>query len=342
MKHLLRQLRALATPALAFVVATVIAAMLLWLGGYEVLQAFSALLNGAFGSAHALAETVVRATPLLLTGLAVAVAFRAGVWNIGAEGQLLMGALAAIALAPWLASLPTFMGFGLIFMCSLSAGALWASLAGWMKFQRQVPEVVSTILLNFIALELVRYAVNGPLMETAGNFPQTDILVPELRLARWLVPTRLHTGVLCAPFVALLVHVMLTRTAFGFNLRATAANATAARFAAMNVARIQLMSMAISGAVAGLAGAMELAGVTYRMYQNFSPGYGYTAIAVALMARLHPLALIATALLFGALENGALAMQRQAHVSAVLVNMMQGVVVLTIAAAGALELKRRS
>lgn len=334
-------LQSLTAPALAFGVATAIAAMLLWLAGYEVLPAFAALINGAFGSLHACAETVVRATPLLLTGLAVALAFRAGVWNIGAEGQFLIGALAAIALAPMLEALPTFMAFFLLLMSSVAAGALWAGLAGWMKFQRGVPEVVSTILLNFIALELVRYCVNGPLMETLRQFPQTNALAPELRFARWLAPTRLHTGVPLAPLVALGVYVMFTRTAFGFNLRATAANATAARFAALNVTAIQLASMALSGAIAGLAGVVELSGVTYRMYQNFSPGYGYTAIAVALMARLHPLALIASALLFGALENGALAMQRQANVSAVLVQMMQGLVVLTIAVAGALELKRR-
>lgn len=342
MGSLFRKVRSLTTPALAFGVATLIAATLLWLGDYAVLPAFRALLNGAFGSTNALAETVVRATPLLLTGLAVAFAFRTGVWNIGAEGQLLVGALATIALVPWLAALPTFMGFALLFLCSMSAGALWASLAGWMKFQRQVPEVVSTILLNFIALELVRYAVNGPLMESLRQFPQTDALAEPLRLTRWLAATRLHTGVLCAPIVALLVHVIISQTAFGFNLRATAANAIAARFAALNVARIQFLSMAFSGALAGLAGFVELSGVTYRMYQNFSPGYGYTAIAVALMARLQPLAIIFTALLFGALENGALAMQRQANVSATLVHMMQGAVVLTIAVAGAMEIKRKA
>ncbi len=342
MSSFLRPLQTLATPVLAFAVATAITALLLGLGGYAIMPAFLALAHGAFGSANACAETVVRAAPLLLTGLAVAFAFRAGVWNIGAEGQFLIGALTAIALAPVLASLPAYLGFFLLLMCSASTGGLWASLAGWMKFQRQVPEVVSTILLNFIALELVRYAVNGPLMETLRQFPQTDALAPELRLTRWLTPTRLHTGVLCAPLVAGLVHAVLTRTVFGFNLRATAANATAARFAGLNVARIQLLSMAISGALAGLAGFMELTGVTYRLYQNFSPGYGYTAIAVALMARLQPVALIFSAVLFGALENGALAVQRQANVSAVVVNMMQGVVVLTIAVAGAMELKRKN
>ncbi len=317
------------------------AALLLWFSGYEVLPAFAALLNGAFGSTYALAETVVRSVPLLLTGLAVALAFRAGVWNIGAEGQLLAGALAAIAIAPHLAALPAALAFFFLLICSVCAGAMWASLAGWMKFQRGVPEVVSTILLNFIALELVRYAVNGPLMEAAQQFPQTDALMPELRLTRWHAPTRLHNGIFIAPILALALYVLIKQTVFGFSMRATAANATAARFAALPVERLQLASMALSGAIAGLGGAIELAGVTYRLYQNFSPGYGYTAIAVALMGRLHPLAIIGTALLFGALENGALTMQRQANVSAVIVNMMQGLVVLTIAVAGALEVNRR-
>ena len=342
MKFFSRQLHALRIPALAFGVATALAALLQWMSGYAILPVLAALLQGPFGSAHALAETAVRATPLLLIGLAVAFAFRAGVWNIGGEGQFLLGALGAIALAPRLTALPTWLGFLLLLVCSMCAGGLWAGLAGWMKFQRRVPEVVSTILLNLIALELVRYAVNGPLMETLREFPQTDAIALDLRLTRWLPPTRLHTAVLCAPFIAAFIHVLLTRTAFGFSVRATAANVVAARYAALNVTRIQFMSMAISGALAGLAGLVELTGVTYRLYQNFSPGYGYTAIAVALMARLQPLAIIGTALLFGALENGALAMQRQANVSAVLVNMVQGLVVLTVAVAGAFELKRKS
>lgn len=329
------------TPALsAFAVATILAILLLLLSGYDAMLALHALFEGAFGSTYAFSETIVKSLPLLLTGVAVALAFRAGVWNIGAEGQLLVGALSAVALAPHLTGLPGVLGIAFMLICGALAGAGWAGIAGAMKVHRNVPEVVSTILLNFIALELVRYAVHGPLMEAAGQFPQSEALAPALRLARFVPPTRLHTGLWLAPVLAVLAYVLIHRTVFGFEMQATASNATAARFVAIDTGRVQLRSLMLSGALAGLAGVFELAGVTYRVYENFSPGYGYTAIAVALMARLNPLAVMATALLFGALDNGATAMQRQANVSAVISYVMQGIVVLTLAALGGWALRQ--
>lgn len=325
----------------AWVLATAFAALLLLASGYDLAQAFAALVQGAFGSSSALAETLVKTIPLLLTGLAVALAFRAGVWNIGAEGQLLMGALAAACLAPALAELPAPVGAFSLFLAGALAGASWGTIAGLMKTRRGVPEVVATILLNFIAIEMIRYAVNGPLMEAARQFPQTEALAPGLRLGRWLPPTRLHAGIVLAPLLAWMGYLLFFRTAFGWHMQMVAANPVAARFAALEVKRIHLWSLVLSGAVAGFAGVVELSGVTYRLYQNFSPGYGYTAIAVALMARLHPLAIIATAFLFGALENGAAAMQRQANVSAVIVYAIQGSVIVTVAVMGALELRKK-
>lgn len=331
------------TPALsAFAVATILAILLLLLSGYDAMLALHALFEGAFGSTYAFSETMVKSLPLLLTGVAVALAFRAGVWNIGAEGQLLVGALSSVALAPHLTGLPGVLGIAFMLICGALAGAGWAGIAGAMKVRRNVPEVVSTILLNFIALELVRYAVHAPLMEAAGQFPQSEALAPALRLARLFPPTRLHAGLWLAPVFAVLAYVLIHRTVFGFEMQATASNATAARFVAIDTGRVQLRSLMLSGALAGLAGVFELAGVTYRVYENFSPGYGYTAIAVALMARLNPLAVMATALLFGALDNGATAMQRQANVSAVISYAMQGIVVLTLAALGGLALRKGS
>lgn len=321
----------------AFALAAVFAIFLLLLSGYEILPALQAFWRGAFGSSFALAETGVRAVPLLLAGLAIAVAFRAGMWNIGAEGQLLIGALAAAGIAPALSAWPPLMGTMALFLSGALAGALWGAVAGAMKARRNVPEVVATILLNFIALEAVRYAVQGPLMESAGQFPQTEAVAPALRLARLLPPTRLHTGIVLALLLALFCHLLFFRTAFGWQMQMVASNPVAASFAAISVNRIRMWSLVLSGAVAGFAGAVELAGVTYRLYQNFSPGYGYTAIAVALTAGLHPLAIIAAAFLFGALENGAAAMQRQANVSAVMVYAIQGIVIITVAVIGVLK-----
>ncbi|MGH7494107.1 MAG: ABC transporter permease [bacterium] len=320
--------------------AIVFTALLLWSCGYDVALAFGALGRGAFGSSFAMAETLVKSIPLLITGLAIALAFRAGVWNIGAEGQLLVGALAAASVASGLARLPAGVGLILLFVAGALAGSAWGAIAGVMKIRRNVPEVVATILLNFIALETVRYAVNGPLMESAGRFPQTDPLAQVLRLWRLLPPARLHAGILLALALAVFLYLFFTRTVFGWQMQMVAANPVAARFAAMAVGRVRLLSLMLSGAMAGLAGVVELTGVTYRLYQNFSPGYGYTAIAVALMAKLHPLAIMGTAFFFGALENGATAMQRQANVSAVIVYTIQGIVIVAVAVISALELRK--
>lgn len=331
---------ALAPSALALLVASATAAALLFAAGYEVSGALRALMQGAFGSPHAWSETLVKAIPLALTGLAVGVAFRAGVWNIGAEGQLLAGALLAIAAAPHLASLPKGLGLALLFLSGALAGGAWGAIAGWLKVRRGVPEVVSTILLNFVALELLRYAVQGPLMETAGQFPQSEALPASLRLARLLPPARVHSGLWLVLVLTAGCHLLVYRTGFGFRMRAVASNLVAARFLGLDVARIQLGALAAGGALAGIGGVVELSGVTYRVYQNFSPGYGYTAIAVALMGRLHPVAIAASALVFGAIENGALAMQRQANVSSVIVQVIQGICVLTIAITAAFSLRR--
>ncbi len=338
----MREKISLFMPALiAWFSAAAFAALLLWLSGYDVGLAFTALWRGAFGSAFALAETAVKTIPLLITGLAVAIAFRAGIWSIGAEGQFLMGALAAAALAPALAHWPAAIATLLLFLAGMLAGTLWGALAGVMKIRRHVPEVVATILLNFIALETVRYAVTGPLMEAAKQFPQTEALAPAVRLLRFFPPTRLHTGIFFALLLAAAGYLIFSRTVFGWHMQMVAANPVAARFAAIAVDRVRLWSLMLSGAVAGCGGVIELAGITYRLYQNFSPGYGYTAIAVALMAKLHPLALLGTAFLFGALENGAAAMQRQANVSAVIVYAIQGMVIIMVAVMGVLEMRKK-
>lgn len=325
-----------ATPALlAFLAATFGGGLLLLLTGHNVLVAFAALLGGAFGSANDFAEALLKTTPLLLCGLAVAVAFRAGIWNIGAEGQLLVGALIAAGFAPAFQFLPSWLGVSLLLLIGAAAGAIWGALAGWMKAKRRVQEVISTILLNFVAIELVRYSVHGPMMETAGEFPQSEALPDQLRIVRLLPPTRMHAGIVIAVAIAIAMFIFLFHTVRGYQLRALGANPKAARFAGMPIDRLTVLAMAVAGGLAGLGGAIELSGVTYRLYDNFSPGYGYTAIAVALMGKLHPLAIIGSAFLFGILEAGAGAMQRQAGVSAVVVEVLQGLVVLSMASFGA-------
>jgi simple sugar transport system permease protein len=327
----------IALALLAILAALAICSTLIMLAGANVVDAYRALFVGALGSRFNLVETVVKAAPLVLTGLAVAVAFRARFWNIGAEGQLLAGALCATAVATRLfEGAPALLLLPAVVLAGAFGGALFGALAGLLRAARGVSEVISTILLNFVAISLVALAVHGPLQEAARAYPKSDPFP-----AAALLPSfgRVHAGLLAAMLLALLLHALLFRTPFGFRLRAVGLAPTAARFAGISPERIAVTTLALSGALAGFAGAVEVAGVTGQLYEGLSAGTGYTAIAVALLARLHPLWVIPSALFFGALEAGAAAMQREAGVPAVVTQVVQGSVILL---AAGVSIRRRA
>lgn len=307
-------------------------------------DALSALFSGAFGSWYAFGSgTLVRATPLILTGLAVAIAFRAGVFNIGAEGQFIVGAAAAAATALALGTLPAVVLIPIVLATGAAAGALWASVAALLRVRFHVLEVISTIMLNFVALHLVSYLVRGPLQEPTHIYPQTSSFGKHARLPRFGPMTRLHLGFAIAIVACLAAWWVMRYTAAGFRLRATGANPRAAQSAGMiDVARTTVSAFLLSGALAGLAGAIEVTGVTYALYENVSPGYGFTAIAVALLARLDPLFVVATGVAFGALEAGATAMQRDAGVPSVIVSVIEAAIILAIVAIDRVRANRRS
>jgi simple sugar transport system permease protein len=315
-------LRALAAAAAALLVAGAAMAAL----GLPAGEALRALAVGSLGGPAAWTATLLKTGPLLLTGLSVALAFRCGVWNIGAEGQLLAGALAVTWLATrLLPGAPAPLLVPLVLAAGAAAGAALGALAGSLRATRGVSEVISTILLNFIAIQAVAWAVTGPLQEAAGAYPQSDALPAAARLPAL---GRVHAGVAVALFAAAYVAWLLFRTPLGLRLRAVGHSPVAARFAGISPERHGVAALAIAGALAGAAGAFEVAGVTGRLYQGLSPGYGYTAIAVALLARLHPLAVVPSALFFGALEAGAGAMQREAGIPSVATEVVQGIVIL--------------
>jgi simple sugar transport system permease protein len=289
--------------------------------GHDPRELLAILANGSVGSRFAMEGTLLKSVPLLLTGLSVAIAFRAGVWNIGAEGQFITGALAAFVAAPY--------GVIAALCASVIAGALWSSIASAMRLWRNAPEVLTTILLNFIAIHLLGWAVNGPMQEASGKYPQTDATAVALPLLG-----ELHAGVIIAPVICIAMWFVLYRTTEGLRLRATGYNAAAAKHAGINVDAQLVRAMALSGAVAGLAGGIELLGVTHRLFERFASGYGYSGIAVALLAELHPLATLASALFFGALTTGAGELQRAANISATVATFGQAVVILTLIAFG--------
>jgi ABC-type uncharacterized transport system permease subunit len=327
----------------ALVLVAIVSAtgILLRIGGYAVSGGLAALWSGSLGSWYAFTSaTLVRAVPLMLTGVAVAVAFRAGVLNIGAEGQLLAGAAAAtvVTLSPRDGPLASSVVILLALAASAVGGAAWASIAAFLRARFAVLEVISTIMLNFIALHGVSLLVRGPLQEPTHAYPQSSTISDALHLPRIAGAGRLHVGIVLALSVSLAAGWMVRRTAAGFRLIAAGESASVATTAGgIDVMATTTRAFLLSGALAGVAGGVELLGVTFALYENLSPGYGYTAIAVALLARLDPWRVALTAVLFGALEAGAGAMQRDAGVPSTLVAVIEAALILAVVAGGALR-----
>lgn len=329
----------------ALLAATVLAmlATLLALGGYDVGLAMGALLRGAAGSPTIFASsTLVRATPLIVTGLAVALAFRAGIINIGADGQLLAGAAATAAIALVVTAWPAALAIPVMLGASAVMGALIAAVPAWLRRRFGVLEVITTIMMNFIVLYAVGYLVRGPLQEPTGINPQSPTLDASLRLPFVIPGTRLHLGFVIAVVLAIALSWILRRTAAGFRVRVAGANPHAARVTGrVDVERLGMRVFLMSGALAGLAGGIEVTGVTLALYENLSPGYGFTAIAVALLGGLEPLGVIVSGIFLGGLASGAAAMQREAGVPAVLVSVLEAAVILGVIGGRALLMRRR-
>lgn len=278
-----------------------------------------------------LADALVRATPLILAGLAVALAFKGGVFNIGAEGQLLVGAASSTAISlAWSGELGGFVVIPAAF-AGAAAGALWAAIAAELKRRFHVLEIISTIMLNFIAIHLVSFLIRGPLQEPTHIYPQTESIQAAGRLPIILPGTRLHLGFAVAIVIALVLAWFFRRTASGFRIRAIGASPSAARSAGrIHVERASFMVFLVSGALAGLAGSIEVSGVTFALYDNLSPGYGYTAIAVALIAALSPLGVIGSGIFFGILETGAVALQREFAIPSSIASVAEAALILTV------------
>jgi ABC-type uncharacterized transport system permease subunit len=325
----------------ASLVALVGALLLLALGlavaGYDVGLAFGALARGAFGSPYAFfSQTLLRATPLILLGLAVAFAFRSGAMNIGAEGQFYAGAIAATWAGVHAAGLPPVLALVLVLAAGCGAGVLWGSVPAWLRARFGVLEVISTLLLNFVAEALVSWMVTGPMQEARRAYPQSDPIAEVAHLP--LLTGRLHLGFLLALLCAAGSWYFFARTRLGFEFRAAGAGPRAAlTIGRIPVTRRLAEALLVSGGIAGVAGAVEVSGVSYALFQSLSPGYGFTAIAVALLARLDPRAVVASGILFGALEAGAAGMQRDAGVPSVVVYVVEGAVIIAVLLAGRLR-----
>ncbi len=280
-----------------------------------------------------LVDTLLHATPLILAGLAVAIAFRAGIWNIGADGQLIAGATATAWVGVSVSATMGWLALPLALLAGAAAGAIWAAIAAWLRSRFGVLEVISTIMLNFIATYGVSYLVRGPLQEPTHVYPQTSSIAAGAQMPILIAGTRLHWGFVIAIVAAVIAWWVMRYTAAGFRVRVSGANPLAARSAGLiDVPRVTMAAFVISGAIAGIAGAIEVSGVTFALYENISPGYGYTAIAVALLAGLDPLGVIGTGILFGALETAAGTLQRNAGIPATTASVIEAAIILIVIA----------
>ena len=317
-------------PIAAVLVTLVLCSGLVWLAGADVVEAYKLLLFSTFRSGYDVQDTLVKAAPLLFTGLAVVVAFRAKFWNIGAEGQLMAGAIAAAFVGqrlflPELSLVPLMIAGAAVF------GALWALLPALLKVYLRVDDVVTTLLLNFIMLYGVTALLEGPWRDPASGYPNSPSIRMEAEFPV-LAGYQLHFGIILALIAAVAVWWMLTRTTLGFSIRAVGYNPAAANYAGMSVKRVIIIAALISGALAGLAGAGEVGGMRYQVTSDLSSGYGYAGIVIATLAELNPLGAVPAALFFAIIFNGAGTMARATGVPVYLAEVIQGVALVCMVA----------
>ncbi|MGJ8530674.1 MAG: ABC transporter permease [Alphaproteobacteria bacterium] len=327
-------------PIFAVVAALILGAFTMLATNVELItigQSYIALLKGSVGSLNAISETLTAAAPLILAGLGLALGFRAGLFNIGAEGQILMGGIAAVITGFSLPGLPFVLLLPLCLLSGALVGALYAGIAGWLRAATGAHEVISTIMLNLISYRLLDYLLRQPFIQREGRADPISKSVPDNaelpRLLDWLDPNlRVHAGIFLALAAVLVVYWILFRSKIGFEFRASGASPDAARFAGMRSGLIIVAAMATAGALAGLAGANQVLGVLDRATPGFSAGIGFDAIAVALLGRSHPFGVLLAGLLFGALEAGGRQMQVDAGVSIDLIGIIQALIIVFIAA----------
>jgi simple sugar transport system permease protein len=349
LKSIFQKIFDISLPFLATLAAFAVGAVMLLLLGANPAEAYGSMATGAFGSTNALADTVVKATPLLLVALGICIAFRGGVLNIGGEGQLIVGAVMATLFGLTFPDSPAWIVIALSLFTGFAAGAIWGAIPGMLKAYFNVNEILSTIMMNAIAVQGMNYLLRGPMIDpdqfdAASKIPQTARLARAFDLPR-LVPTRLHLGALLAIIAAILVFIFLWRTYIGYRIRAVGLNLDASRYAGIPVKRYIVLAMLLSGAFCGLAGAIQVFGLHHRMFTDgsasgFTGSAGFNGIVVALFGSLHPLGSIPASFLFGALLVGANQLQRTMQVPSAFIIALNGLVVMFVVASEAWRRRR--
>ena len=310
-------------PIISAFIALLLASIPLTLAGANILEAYRQMANGIFGSTFAFTEMLTRATPLIFTGLAATIAFRAKLWNIGAEGQLYLGAMAAVAVGTGLIDAPAFILIPIILLVGALSGAIGMAAPTYLKTRFGADEVVTTLLLNFIVIIFLQMMLEGPLKDPMGmGWPQSEPIVDNGVLPQLLPRMRMHAGLIIALLTAGLVHIFLSKSIWGFKIRAVGENPSAARHAGINVQHTFMSAAIVSGAIAGLAGVSEVAGLRGYLTTDLSPGFGYTGIVVAMLAGLSPIGVVISAIFIASIFVGADTMSRAIGVSSYLADLV--------------------
>ncbi|HEX9915506.1 MAG TPA: ABC transporter permease [Candidatus Bathyarchaeia archaeon] len=326
----------------AILLAFIVGALVLYVSGYDPASAYAAMLRGAFGDMYGVGQTLTQATPIVFTSLAFLISSKAGLFNIGAEGQFLVGAFTSSLVGIYLAELPWVLHIPLALLAGAAAGGAWGLIAAVLKTRFNAHEVITTMMLTYVATYLTGYMVNYP-FKAPGWVSQTVKIAPSAELPRILPPTQLSAGILVAVALVAFTAYLLRKTILGFELRAIGLNPSAAESAGISINRGIMAAMFLSGAMAGLGGACEILGVHRRFIEGFSPGYGWDGLAVALVGGLDPVGSLLAAILFGALRSGGMIMTRSTKVPLDIVIILQGLVIVFVAAPAFIRslLKRR-
>ncbi len=337
-------------PVFATLAALLFGTIMLIILDVNPIVAYRALVDGAFGSSNAIAETLVKATPLLLVGVGICIAYRGNVINIGGEGQMIVGAITATWVGLQFTELPGWLMILIAMIVGAVSGGIWGGIPGLLKAYFNVNEILSTVMMNAIAVQLLNFVLTGPMIDPvqsqkASQIPQTARLEEAYRLPR-LVPTRLHMGAIFAVIFAIVVYILLWRTTLGYRIRSVGKSMSASRYAGIKVKRYIIVALMLSGALAGLAGVIQVYGVNYRMITDgstsgFTGGAGYNGIVAALFGSLHPIITIPASILFGALLVGANSMQRVTQVPSALITALNGLVVVFVVSSEIWRKKRQ-
>lgn len=318
------------TSVVAALMALVVSAFVMLFIGVNPIYAYWQLFYGAFGSLNNIADTLVKTTPILIAGIGLSISFRSNLTSIGAEGQMIMGGIFATVVGLYIAGISPVIGIPLVILAGFIGGGLFGAIPGYLKAKFGTSEIINTIMLNYVAIYFLSYLLDNPLREAGSFFPQSAAIVKSLWLPIVLPGTRLHMGFILALLLIIAYYILMFRLPLGYKIRAVGFNKKAAEYAGIKVKRSIVIAMILSGGLAGIAGSVEVFGIHHRLFNDFSAGYGFDALAVALLGQLHPLGVFASALFFGALRVGSNAMQRSVQVPVSIVYVIQGLAILFI------------